>query len=240
MDKKSAKLCTQLDAIYCIVNKTYEPDRAHRLINHVLERLPSFPQDRICLCAPTWGKDLTTEESFKVYDPWMGRPGWPCFTWKNRCLIKGEISLVLNFYMGMKDALEKGYKTVLILESDVFLRKDFEERLLKIFAVAEDKPWDYISLSDGVGRHADCYTHPYMEQTVASPPQQYVFRCTDSMIFRTEIFKKIITTIIPFRECLDWELNFQFLVHGGKALWAEPPLVEQGTTKRRSVSLLPS
>ena len=56
----------------------------------------------------------------------MGRPGWPCFTWKNRCLIKGEISLVLNFYMGMKDALEKGYKTVLILESDVFLRKDFD------------------------------------------------------------------------------------------------------------------
>ena len=240
MDEKSAKLCTQLDAIYCIVNQTYEPDRVHRLINHVLERLPSFPRDRICLCAPTWGKDLTTEESFKVYDPWMGRPGWPCFTWKNRCLIKGEISLVLNFYMGMKDALEKGYKTVLILESDVFLRKDFEERLLKIFAVAEDKPWDYISLSDGVGSHADCYTHPYMEQTAASPPNEYVFRCTDSMIFRTEIFKKIITTIIPFRECLDWELNFQFLVHGGKALWAEPPLVEQGTTKGRSVTLLPS
>ncbi len=177
----------------------------------------------------------------EVYDPWQIRQGWPSFTWKNRCMIKGEISLVLNFYAAMKDALREGYKTVIILESDVVLRPDFEVRLLKLFECLEgDDTWDYVSLSDGIGSHADEYTGPYMEQKVCKPPHTFPFRCTDSMLFQTRIFEKISQTLIPFRDCLDWEMNFQFLVHGGRALWAEPHLVEQGTTKNRAVSYLPA
>lgn len=233
-------ISTQLDAIYCIVHQTYEPDRVHRLINELKQKLPTFPHDRISLCAPTWGKDLTVEQCFKVYNPWLPRPGWPCFTWKNRCMIQGEISLVLNFYHAMRDALEKGYKTVLILESDVFLRPDFEERLGVIFDALATREWDYVSLSDGIGTHAPCFTGSYMKQTISDPPHSFIFRCTDSMLFRTEIFKKLVTTLLPFRECLDWELNYQFLLHGGKGYWAEPHIVEQGSTKRRDVSLLPA
>ena len=230
----------KLDAIYCIVKQTYEPDRVHRLVNHILERLPSFPRDRIKLCAPTWGTTLSKEHCFTVYDPWLTRPGWPSLTWKNRCLIKGEISLVLNFYAVMRDAVDNGFKTVLIFESDVILRNDFEERLRKLFQVIETREWDYISLSDGIGTHADCFTGPFMEQTVGNPTNQFVFRCTDSMLFKTDIFPKIMRTIIPFRDCLDWELNFQFLVHGGKALWAEPNLIEQGSNKNVNISFLPA
>jgi hypothetical protein len=158
-------------------------------------------------------------------------------------MIKGEISLILNFYFAMRDAVEKGYKTILILESDVFLRPDFEERLIKIFMELEkrgDDGWDYVSLSDGVGTHADGYVNNYMDQKVCEPPHQFMFRCTDSMLFRTEILKKIIGTLLPFRDCLDWELNYQFALHRGKGLWAEPHIVEQGSTKSRDISLLPA
>jgi hypothetical protein len=157
-------------------------------------------------------------------------------------MIKGEISLILNFYSAMKDALNNNYKQVLILESDVCLRNDFAERLTIILEklAARTEPWDYVSLSDGVGTHAPEYTGNYMAQTICEPPHQYVFRCTDSMLFRTDIFNKIINTILPFRDCMDWELNFQFLVHGGKGLWAEPHLVEQESEKNKCVSTLPS
>lgn len=229
-----------LDAIYCIVHPTYEADRVHRLVEHLLQRVPSYPRDRIKICAPTWGSTIPLHDCFTVYDPWQIRNGWPSFTWKNRCLIKGEISLVLNFYSAMKDAVANNHKTVLILESDVILRPDFNSRLEKVFEEANKQEWDYISLSDGIGSHAEGYTGPYMDQTVCKPPHEFVFRCTDSMIFRTEIFSKIIGTILPFRDCLDWEMNFQFLVHKGKALWAEPHLVEQGTTKHRAISYLPA
>jgi GT2 family glycosyltransferase len=156
-------------------------------------------------------------------------------------MIKGEISLILNFYFAMRDAIDKDYKTVLILESDVFLRPDFEERLLKIFGELEKRgEWDYVSLSDGIGTHGECYKGNYMDQTISDPPHSFMFRCTDSMLFRTEIFKKIVGTILPFRDCLDWELNYQFALHRGKGFWAEPHIVEQGTTKWRDITLLPA
>ena len=97
----------KVDAIYCIVHQVYELDRVHRVIDHLLNRMPSYPRERIKICAPTWGTTLTREDCMMVYDPWQRRQGWPSFTWKNRCMIKGEISLILNFYAAMKDALKE-------------------------------------------------------------------------------------------------------------------------------------
>jgi len=157
-------------------------------------------------------------------------------------MIKGEISLILNFYNAMKHALDNKYKQVLILESDVYLRNDFAERLTIILKKLEERTesWDYVSLSDGVGTHAAEYTGNYMAQTICNPPHQFVFRCTDSMLFRTDIFSKIINTLLPFRDCLDWELNYQFLLHGAKALWAEPHLIEQSSNKNKLMTSLPA
>lgn len=232
---------THIDAIYCIVNPKFEADRADKLIKHIQQRLPSYPRSNIKICSPTWGSELDNDTCFKVYNPWLKRPGWPALTWKVRCLIKGEISLVLNFYTAMKDALENNYKRVLIFESDVFLRNDFEERLLIILdKLSEKELWDFVSLSDGVATHATDYTGDYMEQEICKPPHTFVFRCTDSMLFNTDIFKKIVNTILPFRDCLDWELNFQFLLHNATAFWAEPHIVEQDTAKHKEISSLPS
>ena len=127
-----ATVSDKVDAIYCIVHQVYEADRVHRVVEHLLHRLPSYPREHIKICAPTWGETLTSEDCIGVYDPWQKRQGWPSFTWKNRCMIKGEISLILNFYAAMKDALKEGHKTVIILESDVVLRPDFVARLLKV------------------------------------------------------------------------------------------------------------
>ena len=60
------------------------------------------------------------------------------------------------------------------------------------------------------------------------------------MLFRGEFLGKIAQTLIPFRECLDWELNYQLAAHRGIALWADPPLAEQGTGRYRDVTLLPA
>jgi len=232
----------KLDCIYCIVHPTYEADRSSKLVQHIQERLPEYPIHKIQFCAPTWGTTLTDDLCLQVYDPWLARPGWPSFTWKNRCMIKGEISLILNFYNAMKHALDNKYKQVLILESDVYLRNDFAERLTIILKKLEERTesWDYVSLSDGVGTHAAEYTGNYMAQTICDPPHQFVFRCTDSMLFRTDIFSKIINTLLPFRDCLDWELNYQFLLHRAKALWAEPHLIEQSSNKNKLMTSLPA
>jgi hypothetical protein len=191
--------------------------------------------------APTWGDQL--EDVFDVYDPYIKRE-CPYLCWKGRAMLPGEISLILNFWAGVDHAIEHGHRIVVFLESDVFLRDDFSVRMGDLIRLLENRAWDYVSLSDGVGTHAerpDLKTQSiYAETGVYVAPHQFPFRCTDSMLFRVEFLKKMRRTAFPFRECLDWELNWQLGVNGGVALWVEPHLVEQGTCKNRMITSLPS
>lgn len=242
----STQTWNKINQIYCISNPQHEPDRTKRLVN--LLTTHGVPKDKMRISAPTWGSTLTNEEIWKVYDPWMTQRSWPSFTFKSRALLKGEISLVLNFLAAAQDAVNNKYETILVLESDVYLRPDFSERLEKVVEEANLKypDWSAISLSDGVGSHSASAANRslFAEQTVMEcliyPGNwKFPFRCTDSMVLRGSFLEKIIGTMIPFRDCLDWELNYQLFIHNGLCLWAEPHIVEQGTCKKRDISTLP-
>jgi hypothetical protein len=60
------------------------------------------------------------------------------------------------------------------------------------------------------------------------------------MLFSLPFLEKLVKTFIPFKEIIDWEMNFQNILHSGKALWADPPLAEQGTCFNRLVTSLPA
>jgi hypothetical protein len=225
-----------VDQIFLLANPRREPDRTARLLPHLLER--GIPREKITISGPTWGDELTSEEIFQYYDPFC-RKGMPIFTFKARCLSRGEISLVLNFIWGAQEAVRRGYKTVVFLESDVFLREDFVSRLDKL--VAENSAWDYVSLGEGVRtRPPNCDVSQFGPTKLYEPPHQFVYRCTDSMLFHVSYLERILQTMRPFRECLDWELNIQNMHHQGVSLWADPPLVEQGTCCGRLETTLTS
>ena len=228
----------EIEKVYLIAHPIKEKERFDRLIHDVVSR--GVPQDKIEVIAATWGTDLTSESIFQVYDPYLNRP-CPCFTFKGRNLTRPEISLAMNFYVAMKSAVETTNKFVITLESDVYLRDDFVPRLCDLLKDLEKKQWDYVSLGEGVGtRPPGCHPSMYAPTRAYQPPHQLVFRCTDSMLFQTNFLRKVISTFIPFREIIDWEMNFQNLVHKGIALWADPPLAEQGTCYGRIVSSLPA
>jgi len=231
----------QIDAVYILCHPEKESSRWQRLQEHLLAR--GVPRDKCIQMAPTWGDQLG-ENIFEAYDPFLERTGCPYLSWKGRAMLPGEVSLILNFWSGVDHALNAGHTTVLFLESDVFLRDDFTRRLDDMMRSLSGKPWDYVSLSDGVGTHAerlDLKTNSvYAPTGIYPPPHSCPFRCTDSMLFRVDFLRKIRTTAFPFRECLDWELNYQLAIHGGIALWVEPHLVEQGTCKGRMITSLPA
>jgi hypothetical protein len=214
-----------VDQIFLLANPRREPERISRLMPHLLER--GVPREKITISGPTWGDELTSEQIFQYYDPFC-RKEMPILTFKARCLSRGEISLVLNFIWGAREAVKRGYKTVVFLESDVFLREDFVSRLDEL--VAQPVHWDYVSLGEGVRtRPPNCDVSQFGPTKLYQPPHQFVYRCTDSMLFHVSYLERILHTMQPFRECLDWELNIQNMHHRGISLWADPPLVEQGT-----------
>jgi len=223
-------------AVYVLCHPIKEKGRHDRLIPHLLE--VGIPADRIRVCAPTWGTELTPEQIFSAYDPYQKRP-MPTLTFKGATLSKGEISLGMNFAAAMFDSLkEEGL--VMFLESDVWLRPDFVARLRDLLADAAEKPWDYISLGEGVGTRPPGVSPSYYAPTKGyTPPHKWVFRCTDSMLFTSGYLRRLSRTFLPFREIIDWEMNYQLIIHNGTALWADPPLAEQGTCNARMLSSLP-
>ena len=62
-------------------------------------------------------------------------------------------------------------------------------------------------------------------------------RTTDAMIFRVPMLEKILTTLFPFAEVLDWELNYQLTRHSSVSLWLDPPIIRQGSGKEYETTL---
>ncbi len=245
----------EVTTVYVVCHPIKEKARWERLLPHLLER--GVPLDRIKPFAPTWGADLTADAIFKFYDPYLDRSPLPTFTFKGACLSRGEISLNLNFVGCILDATEAptgaDKDVILILESDVWLRVDFVERLKEVLAAAaaaaetEEAPsatavWDYISLGEGIGtrpKDVPRFSSYYTPTKLYPPPHRFVFRCTDSMLFTRSYLKRLSQTALPFKEAADWEMNYQMMLHGGKAYWADPPLAEQGTCFNRTITSLP-
>ncbi len=227
-----------LDIIVVLANQRREKERVDRLLPHLVQR--GLPPQKILVCGPTWGDELTSEQIFQVYDPFC-RKDIPIFTFKARCLSKGEISLVLNFIVGAQECVKRHVKTALFLESDVFLREDFVPRMEDVLKQLSTRQWDYVSLGEGARtRPPGCDPSMFSPVKLYTPPHNFVYRCTDSMLFHGDYLRKLLTTMIPFRECLDWELNIQHMVHKSTSLWVDPPLVEQGTSCGRLTTHLTS
>lgn len=224
--------------IYIMCNPEKEPKRYSFLQIHLPSR--GIPMDKVHWVTGIWGSDLTSNLVKQVYFPFKERFGINMnLSFQSASLSRGEISLMLNFREGMRQILEAGHDRVIIFESDIFLRKDFLERLKIILDTKQE--WDYISLSEGVGtRPPECHPSYFSEQKLYTPPHQLVFRCCDSNLLSRTFLEKVWQTFIPFRECLDWEMNIQCMLHKGKALWADPPISEPGSGRSRTVSTLPT
>jgi hypothetical protein len=226
--------------LYLLCHNEKEKSRFEFLQHHLPKR--GIPISKIKLVKGIWGDEISTEMYFKVYDPFYPRFGLTKpLTFKGAGLLKGEVSLILTFMQALLDASSQSNDWILFLESDCILRKDFVQRLHSILNDPLSQSADYISLGEGVGtRPVDFLTSYFGPTKLYDPPTKCVFRCTDSMLLRKSFLQKIKTTLLPCRDCLDWELNIQFAAHNGKALWADPPLIEQGSCRSRTVTLLPS
>ena len=226
--------------IYVMCNPEYEPVRYQFLVGH-FARI-GIPPEKIHWVKSVWGNQLTSQQVFSAYDPFTPRFGMKInLSLQSVALSRGEISLILTFREAVRQILEAGHKEAIVFESDIMLRKDFLARLDKVLKGCSGITWDYVSLGEAVsGRPAGHEISYFGEQRIFPAPGQFVFRCCDSMLFHRNFLEKVWGTLVPFREPLDWEMNVQMMVHGGKSFWTDPPLAEPGAARNRFVTSLPA
>lgn len=226
--------------IFVMCHPQYEVARYNFLQRHFAAR--GIPKEKIHYVWTLWGHELTSEITFKIWDPFRHRFGMKHnLSRQSVALSRGELSLMLTFREVLRQVLEGEYKEVIIFESDIVLREDFLARLKDVLKEGEGVQWDYISLGEGVGtRPPGCSPSYFDAGKLYKPPHKWVFRCCDSMLLRREFLAKVAQTFLPCRECLDWEMNVQAMIHNAACWWADPPLAEPSTGRNRYITSLPN
>ena len=230
-----------IDHVYILCDPAKEPERA----NYLTRWLTSNPVGPYTMRLACYGSTLTDFQRSQ-YNPWLGRKPVPYEqrNYNSYSLNNSEISLVLNWAALAQDAVLNGYSVIMMLESDVIFDDAFLSNLTAAMNLLEKNPleaqkteWDFLSLSAGV----DLYPRRTDGKTDLGwfPPSYpyYHTRTTDAMVFKVSMLNKLLDTLFPFSEALDWELNYQLTLHSSQSLWLDPPIIRQGSGKEYPTTL---
>lgn len=226
-----------IDHTFILCDPSKEPERARYLqswlASHAIDP-SSYTMGLHC-----YGNTLSVERAYEVYNPWQDRkPVEKQRSFNSYNLKLGEISLVLNWAHAARTAVERDYKVVMILESDVLFNDDFLEQLEKAMRMLDSKQsdWDFLSLSAGANLRPQ-RAPGSSELGWFRVANYYHTRTTDAMIFKVSMLESILGTLFPFAEVLDWELNYQLELHKSRSFWLDPPILRQGSGKEYSTTL---
>ena len=228
-----------IDHAYILCSETYEPERYEKL----KKWLDEHKMDPSCytICYFKHSSDLTADEAFKAYNPWGDRPKVDGeekqFARYNMKL--SEISLCINWGFTAMTAVKKNHPSaVLLLESDPVFEDGFLEKLGVSMKKLDGKEWDYLSIGDGVGLRPQRPTGDSNRDWFPSVKPYYHTRTTVGQIVKVSMLKKVVSTFFPFKEPLDWELNYQLTRHAAKSLWLDPILIKNGSVMSETTTSL--
>jgi hypothetical protein len=232
-----------IDHTYILCNPKREPDRIHYLQTWFASN--NIDPKCYTIGYSCYGSDLSIGELRQLHNHDQIRTAVPynnCIrgisSGRTHALNPSEISLVVNWAAAAKKAVLAGHQVVMIFESDVLFSENFMGKLDGAMKALEGHPWDFLSISAsadlrpvrGPDSHDGWFpAHPY-----------YHTRTTDAMIFKVSMLKKILSTLFPFVDVLDWELNYQLTLHNSISLWLDPPIVRQGINGEEYATTLAS
>jgi len=242
IEKEESKL-KGIEQIYVIIDKEREPDRFEYIDKWMKENgITNKKYSMYCY------KDTLTEgdiERFYDHNPQMY---WKKFTTnyfnnkmrinESRRLRDAEISLVINHIKVLQDAVENGYESVLILESDVIFEEDFIKRWNEEYIEQVPKDWDVVILGSGNSNHSkmkEGFTTPLTKtegKRIYYNPR-FMVKCTEATLFTQSACKRILEGIIPFHAPIDHEYDYHASKNRMNMFMCEPPLIKNGSEINR-------
>lgn len=199
----------KIDMIYIIVSSEFEKDRLSYLTNY-------FENNKIDI-------------PITYYEPFYKNRDEGKIDFERYAEIKiPEIMLMYTYEKLFEEIIEKDYKYVLTLESDVLFHVNFKEKLDVIFTewISKSEHPSVVFLGNGVGVKL-------LQETKISKNlyEMNVSKCTDSMLFDRKMviymydkIKKSAIISCPVDRLFD---NFIGLETYG--YWIEDPIITQGS-----------
>lgn len=224
-----------IDHTYIICDERREPDRSAYLRTWLSNN--QLDPECYTIGSTCYGFELSAAECHRVYDPWQDRtPIEYQRSGTSHNLKPAEISLVINWADAAKKAVAAGHKVVMMFESDVLFDEGFLEKLEAAMEPLSEVSWDFLSLTTGAGLRPP--RGPESRDGWFPPAFFYYHtRTSDAMVFKVSMLEKILGTLFPFVDVLDWELNYQLELHKSKSLWLDPPILRQGSGKEYLTTL---
>lgn len=219
-----------IDHVYILCDAAKEPDRAAYLVKWLSDH--AIDSSAYTMVLDTYGSDayFQTKAVWDSYDPWSTLHGRKPLNFNTTNLKPTELSLLWNWASVARRAVLANHSIVLILESDVIFCDDFMNCFNIALSALEHETrgaWDFLSLSASAAITPQAI---YQGKYWYSPNRpEHPTRCTDSMVFRVPLLAKILDTLFPCAEALDWELNFQLTLHKARCFWLHPPVLRQGS-----------
>lgn len=210
---------TDLDKIYILVSKEFEPDRYVYLQKAVETSLAKYVSQ---------GKVIFYEPVFKNRDEDKFKP----YNFKHDLRV-GEKAITVSYLNMFKEILDAGYKTVLTLESDVIFSKNFAEKLDEVV-----NEWLQISSEPSmVFIGSGCNLKPKTPLISKNLHLENRNKCADSMIMKREAVERIYNYVSGL-ELIDLPIDLLFDRIWGysadkpthlNAYWIHNPIIVQGS-----------
>lgn len=149
---------------------------------------------------------------------------------KGRNLNHSEISLALKHCWIIKDALSKGYKSILIFEDDVILDENFIEKYNEYKSqLPED--WDLFFVG------SCCNLHITNQKNGVNVYQTNTSRCCHAYSISLSGLMKLKDELSNINEAIDWYFNYIIPVLKLNTYWSEPSIAEQNSSFESTVQL---
>jgi hypothetical protein len=182
------------------------------------------------VCSPLVDTSLLKcENVFNIYDPFLQRGPIPPFSPDAAHLPLSKIAQMFTFATIAQAAAAldaPDTSAIIILDSRAVARRDFFARVKDLVEKESCTEWECLSLAHTPKALPEAADASYFSDPQLFQQDPMTPITVGAVAMRLSFVRKLVKTIIPFRDPLEYELLFQTLLHKAGPHYIYPPVFD--------------
>jgi GR25 family glycosyltransferase involved in LPS biosynthesis len=141
----------------------------------------------------------------------------------------GEIDLIIKHFIvyNIINNKHNENENILILEDDAIFHNNFLEKTYELYKYLPDD-YDIIYITAGCNLYTN--KNNLISNKYFYKVSNFRSRTTGAYIINKKCVSRLLKTLIPINDCIDWELTYQSTINNLNIYWLEPPIIFEGST----------